>query len=280
MKDLDDGKQDNKKKKMAEQNARISKNLAKIKRKLAVMSGKGGVGKTTVAVNLACAFANEGKRVGVMDVDIHGPNVPMMFGLGGRQLSADDGGIIPVKVNKNLSVISMAFLLPDPDSPVIWRGPMKIQAINQFIGDVQWGELDYLVVDLPPGTGDESLSIAQQIKGAEAIIVTTPQDVALLDSRKAVNFARQLNMPVLGIIENMSGMKCPHCGRDIDLFKVGGGERAAREMGVPFLGRRSIDPDVVLMGDAGTPIVFQDENSDSAKTFASIAKRIEETRSK
>jgi ATP-binding protein involved in chromosome partitioning len=270
--------QDEREKQMARQQAKIADNLNKIKRKIVVMSGKGGVGKTTVAVNLACGLASTGKKVGLMDVDIHGPNVPKMLGLEGSKMQADDNGIIPIIVENDLKVISMAFLLSDPDSPVIWRGPMKMQVINQFLGDVQWGDLDYLVMDLPPGTGDESLSIAQQIAGAEAVIVTTPQDVALLDSRKAVNFARQLSMPVLGIIENMSGMKCPHCGGIIDLFKTGGGERAAKDMNVPFLGRLPIDPEVVGAGDSGTPIVFKNEKSESAKAFFVIVKNIEKTR--
>lgn len=270
--------QDERKKQMAEQQAKITRNIGKIKNMLVVMSGKGGVGKTTVAVNLASALAQEGKQVGIMDMDIHGPNVPKMLGLEGAQLISDENGIVPIKVKENLKVISMAFLLSNPDSPVIWRGPMKMHAINQFLGDVHWGDLDYLIVDLPPGTGDEPLSIAQQIPGAEAVIVTTPQDVALLDSRKAVNFARQLNMPVLGIIENMSGMKCPHCGEEINLFKTGGGERAAKEMGVPFLGRLSIDPKMVLYGDAGTPIVFKEKESGSVKEFLVIVETIEKTR--
>ena len=270
--------QDERKKQMAEQQAKITRNIGKIKNTLVVMSGKGGVGKTTVAVNLASALAQEGKQVGIMDMDIHGPNVPKMLGLEGAQLISDENGIVPIKVKENLKVISMAFLLSNPDSPVIWRGPMKMHVINQFLGDVHWGDLDYLIVDLPPGTGDEPLSIAQQIPGAEAVIVTTPQDVALLDSRKAVNFARQLNMPVLGIIENMSGMKCPHCGEEINLFKTGGGERAAKEMGVPFLGRLSIDPKMVLYGDAGTPIVFKEKESGSVKEFLVIVETIEKTR--
>jgi ATP-binding protein involved in chromosome partitioning len=278
MNTVNENTQDERKRQMVEQQANIAKNLGRIKRKLVVMSGKGGVGKTTVAVNLASAFAALGRSVGLMDVDIHGPNVPKMLHLEESKIQADDNGIIPITTENNLKVISMAFLLPDPDSPVIWRGPMKMQVINQFLGDVQWGDLDYLIVDLPPGTGDESLSIAQQIPGAEAVIVTTPQDVALLDSRKSVNFARQLNMPVLGIIENMSGLKCPHCGKDIDLFKTGGGERAAKDMNVPFLGRLPIDPEVVSTGDSGTPIVFKSEKSESAKAFFAIADNIEEKR--
>jgi len=265
---------------MAEQQAKIIKTVGSIKNKIVIMSGKGGVGKTTVAVNLATALSQRGKTVGILDVDIHGPNVPKMLGIDeGIGMQSDDNTIMPVIVENNLKVMSMAFLLSSQDSPVIWRGPMKMQLINQFIGDVQWGELDYLIVDLPPGTGDESLSIAQQIPGAEAVIVTTPQDVALLDSRKSVNFARQLNMPVLGIVENMSGMKCPHCGEIVDLFKVGGGEKASKDMDVQFLGKLPIDPEVVGAGDSGAPIVFENENSEAAKAFFEIVENIEKTRS-
>ncbi len=266
--------ENDRKKQMAEQQAKIAKNVGRIKRKIVVMSGKGGVGKTTVAVNLASALAEEGNQVGIMDVDIHGPNVPKMLGLEDTKIIADENGIFPIRSGKNLKVISMAFLIQDSDSPVIWRGPMKMSLINQFLGDVQWDDLDYLIVDLPPGTGDESLSIAQQITGAEAVIVTTPQDVALLDSRKAVNFARTLGMPVLGIIENMSGMKCPHCGKDIDLFKTGGGEKAAKEMGVQFLGKLPIDPEIVLAGDAGTPIAADNEESETSRAFSFIVNNI------
>ncbi len=259
----------------AELNARIMYNVSKIKNKLVVMSGKGGVGKTTIAVNLASGLAEAGNKVGLMDVDIHGPNVPKMLGIEDRQLELDNEKIVPIKVTDNLKVISMAFLLPDKDMPVIWRGPMKMQLIDQFLGDFEWGELDYLIVDLPPGTGDESLSIAQKIPEAEAIIVSTPQDVALLDSRKAVNFARSLKMPVLGLIENMSGMSCPHCGENIDLFKSGGGERTAKEMDVMFLGKVPIDPEMVLMGDAGSPVVLNNKDSESAKAITSIIEKIE-----
>jgi Mrp family chromosome partitioning ATPase len=199
-----------------------------------------------------------------------------MLGLEGRNLTYDQNGIIPLEVTENLKAVSMSFLLPDPESPVIWRGPMKIQLINQFLGDVQWGDLDYLVVDLPPGTGDETLSIAQQIEGAKALIVTTPQDVALLDSRKALTFARKLNMDILGVVENMSGMVCPHCGKDIDLFKKGGGERAAREMMANFLGRLPLDPEMVISGDEGAPLVLKEEVSPSRKAMDRIIEIIDE----
>jgi len=260
---------------MREMQERIDRNVSHIRHKVVVMSGKGGVGKTTVAVNIASGLAKKGLTVGIMDVDIHGPNVPKMLGIEGKGLTYNESGMIPIQVTGNLKAISMSFLLPDPESPVIWRGPMKIKLINQFLGDVQWGDLDYLVIDLPPGTGDETLSIAQQIKGAHALIVTTPQDVALLDSRKALNFARKLDMPILGVVENMSGMICPHCGKTIDLFKKGGGERAASEMGANFLGRLPIDPNIVISGDAGIPMVLRKEDSVSVKPLNGIVDRIQ-----
>ena len=200
----------------------IGENLKEITSIIAIMSGKGGVGKTTVAVNLACALASEGKSIGILDADFTGPNVPKMLGIEDSKLAAEGNAIVPAISRNGMRIVSTAFILDSRDSPVIWRGPMKMQVINQFLGQVAWGKLDDLIIDLPPGTGDESLSIAQQIPRASAIIVTTPQEVALLDSRKSVNFARQLTMNVLGIIENMSGMTCPHCGKDIDLFKVPG----------------------------------------------------------
>ena len=258
-------------------NLKIIDTLNKIKHKIVIMSGKGGVGKTTVAVNLAFSLAMAGNKVGLLDVDINGPNVPKMLGIEDEKLGGMDGSIRPVDVSQNLKAVSMAFLLQDRDTPVIWRGPMKIQVIRQFLGEVEWGELDYLVIDLPPGTGDEPLSIAQLIpKGSGAIIVTTPQDVALLDSRKSVNFAKTLKMPVIGILENMSGFSCPHCKQEIDLFKTGGGERAAMEMGVPFLGSVPIDPNIVLTGDSGVPFVKQYSGSESARVFGDIIGRMRE----
>ena len=261
--------------KRMEGNLNIVEKLKNIKHKIVIMSGKGGVGKTTVAVNLAFSLSLSGAKVGLLDVDINGPNVPKMLGIEEEKLGGMENSIEPVIVSENLKVVSMAFLLEDRDTPVIWRGPMKMQAIRQFLGDVEWGELDYLVVDLPPGTGDESLSIAQLIKeNSGAVIVTTPQDVALLDSRKAVNFARALNMPIIGILENMSGFSCPHCHKDIDLFKVGGGETAALEMGVPFLGSVPLDKNIVETGDSGIPFVQKYEDSTSTRIFRDIVANI------
>jgi ATP-binding protein involved in chromosome partitioning len=245
--------------------------LSHIAKKIMVMSGKGGVGKTTVAVNLAVSLAERGYRTGLLDADLHGPNIPKMLGIENRRLSGSDAGIVPIPITDNLNVISMAYLLEDPDTPVIWRGAMKHGVIRQFLGEVNWGDLDYLVVDLPPGTGDEPLSVAQLIGNADgSVIVTTPQDVALLDSRKSVNFSLKLGVPVLGIVENMSGFTCPHCGTEIDLFKTGGGERAAGEMGVPFLGRIPLDSEIMAGGDDGQPFVIHGKKSRAAVSFTHI----------
>ncbi|MFH0816060.1 MAG: Mrp/NBP35 family ATP-binding protein [Methanobacteriota archaeon] len=250
---------------------KIKKNLDNIGHKVVVMSGKGGVGKTTVATNLAFALAAKKFKVGLLDADIHGPNVPKMLGVGRSKVTQGEGGMQPIEVRPGLKVMSMAFVLDSEDAAVIWRGPMKMSIINQFLGDVEWGKLDYLIVDLPPGTGDEPLSIAQQVPGAGAIIVTTPQEVALLDARKTVTFARQLGMPVMGIVENMAGLTCPHCGKGIALFKVGGGEAAAKQMGVPFLGRLPIEPSIVDCGDDGVPFVTRKTNCPSTvKAFSGI----------
>jgi len=247
-----------------------------IRRRLAVMSGKGGVGKSTVAVNLATVLATSGHEVGILDADIHGPDVPMMFGLQGQFPAATAGYLLPLIARENIRVMSMAFLLDGRDTPVAWRGPLKHRLFEQFLTEVEWGPLDYLVIDLPPGTGDEPLSIAHLLgKPLEAVIVTTPQDVAVLDSRKAVVFAREVGMDVLGIIENMSGFECPFCKTRIDLFKIGGGERAAKELRVPFLGRIPIDPDVVTASDRGIPTVLRKPDSKVADAFKEVVSVIE-----
>ena len=251
---------------------RLADRLSSIKHRLVVMSGKGGVGKSTVAANLAVALAAEGHRVGILDGDVHGPNIPKMLGLEGASPQAGPAGMLPLEASVNLKVMSMAFLLPDSDTPVAWRGPMKHTLFQQFLADVDWGELDYLIVDLPPGTGDEPMSIAQILgKPLWTIIVTTPQDVALLDSRKSVMFAKSLDMNVLGIIENMSGLICPHCAGEIDLFKTGGGKRASKDLEVPFLGAIPIDPNVVLAGDAGIPVASLDSGSEISEIFRELA---------
>jgi len=248
--------------------------MNEIKHKIMVMSGKGGVGKTTVAVNLALTLSMKGYKIGLLDADIHGPNTPKMLGIENEKPEVIDSNIVPVSV-QNLKVMSMAFLLPNKDSPVIWRGPLKMKAISQFTNDVAWGKLDYIIIDLPPGTGDEPLSVAQLLKSDGALIVTTPQDVALLDSRKAVNFAKELNVPVVGIIENMSGFICPYCGKEIDLFKKGGGEKASKDMNVPFLGSVPIDTKIVESGDSGTPFILDNGNSKAKKAFENIVLKVE-----
>ncbi len=247
-----------------------------IRRRLAVMSGKGGVGKSTVAVNLATALAVSGHDVGVLDADVHGPDVPMMFGLQGQMPSSTAGYLLPLMAQGSIRVMSMGFLLDSRDTPVVWRGPLKHRLLEQFLTEVEWGPLDYLVIDLPPGTGDEPLSIAHLLgKPMAAVIVTTPQDVAVLDSRKAVVFARELGMDVIGIIENMSGFECPFCKTRIDLFKIGGGEKAAKELGVPFLGRIPIDLDVVVASDRGIPTVLRKPDSEVADAFKQVASVIQ-----
>ncbi|MDW5562330.1 MAG: Mrp/NBP35 family ATP-binding protein [Methanomassiliicoccus sp.] len=259
------------------EDVKLIRKLSKIKHTIVVMSGKGGVGKSTVTVNLAVGLAMRGLEVGILDADIHGPNIPKMLKVEDVQLSADDNGIYPAFVPPHLKVMSMGFLSPNRDQPIIWRGPMKMGAIRKFIEDVYWGDLDFLVVDLPPGTGDEPLTIAQLIPNADgSIIVTTPQDVALLDSRKTVVFSEGLHLPVVGIVENMAGLICPHCGKEIDLFKLGGGEKAAHELGVPFLGRIPIDPDVVNTGDEGVPIIAADPDSPAAKALDGIINKVVE----
>jgi Mrp family chromosome partitioning ATPase len=262
---------------MWEERTKISRNMEKVKHKLIVMSGKGGVGKSTVAANLAVALA-ENRRVGIVDVDITGPDVPKILGVEDVKLYATEDGIEPAIAYNGVKVISMAYFSAEKDRAVIWRGPLKMKAINQMLGDVHWGELDYILVDLPPGTSDEPLSIAQNIPDADgAIVVTTPQDVALLDVRKAISFAKALNMPIIGIIENMSGFTCPKCGHHVDIFKRGGGEAAAEDLGLKFLGRIPLDAEVVLGGDEGKPFILAHPDSETTKSFLEIVDRIVET---
>ena len=250
--------------------------MERIGRKILVLSGKGGVGKSTVAANLAVALSMAGKKVGLLDVDLHGPSIPTILGLDGQRLGSDaTGGLSPIQVSENLSVVSVGLLLDSASDAVIWRGPMKYNVIRQFLKDVAWGRLDYLVIDSPPGTGDEPLAVAQLVgRGAWAVVVTTPQDLAVADVRRSVSFCKTLNLRVVGIVENMSGLVCPHCGQQVDLFKVGGGERLAAEMGVPFLGRIPLDPQIVASGDSGKPFVQSFANSPAAKAFASVIEPI------
>jgi len=241
-----------------------------------VLSGKGGVGKSTVAANLAVALARAGKTVGLLDVDVHGPSIPRLMGMEGRRIEPDGAGIRPLRAGENLSVMSIGFLLSEGRQPVIWRGPLKHGVIRQFLKDVAWGVLDYLVVDSPPGTGDEPLSVAQLVgpSSASAVIVTTPQELAVADVRRCMSFCRALSLPVTGIIENMSGYVCPKCGEKTDLFKTGGGQALAAETDVPFLGSLPLDPEILDAGDAGTPFIDVNPQSASAKTFADIVARI------
>ncbi len=260
--------------KIKKEREKVSQRLKTIKNRMLVFSGKGGVGKSTVAANLGLAFAKKGLKVGLLDVDIHGPNLAKMMGVEGKKIQTTSEAIMPVPVNDNLSVISMSFLLENKDLPVIWRGPMKMKAIQQFIGDVEWGELDWLIIDSPPGTGDEPLSVAQLIPATGAVVVTTPQEVSLMDSRKAVAFARKLNLEVSGIIENMSGLVCPKCKHKINLFKKGGGEKAAQQMGVPFLGSIPVDPEIVSLGDEGKSFLDKHPDSETSKAFMKIVDKL------
>ncbi len=239
---------------MVSQDMAIKSTLSKIKKKIAVMSGKGGVGKTTVSVNLAVALAQSGLKVGILDADITGPNIPLMIGLEGEAVTVKDQKIIPGE-KYGVKVVSME-LLVNARTPLIWRGPLKVAAIKQFLSDVYWGDLDVLVIDLPPGTSDEPLSIIQIIPEiAGAVVVATPQEVALLDVKKAVEFAKRTNMPILGVIENMSSIACPHCGTEIDIFGKGGAKHLAEELGIPFLGDLPLDVEARKMGDQGKPPV-------------------------
>jgi ATP-binding protein involved in chromosome partitioning len=239
-----------------------------VKNIVAVGAGKGGVGKTTVAVNLALALARHGGRVGILDGDIYGPNVPIMLGIQ-AQLTTDGEKIVPAS-NHGVQVVSMAFLTGD-DAPVIWRGPMLHGVIQQFFRDVRWGELDYLIVDMPPGTGDVALSLSQTVPVSGAVLVTTPQTVSVADTRRAVRMYEKLNVPVLGLVENMSHFVCPGCGRESDIFGKGGGERLAAEMQVPFLGRVPLHEPIRVGGDTGTPIVIADPDSPAARAFTAAA---------
>jgi ATP-binding protein involved in chromosome partitioning len=256
-----------------DQEQSVKETLARIKHKFVVMSGKGGVGKTSVSVNLAMALAEKGYQVGIMDVDVHGPDVPRMLGLTGL-LTGNGKKLSPMRYSDHLAAISIEGLMPDKDSAVIWRGPLKHSAITQFVSDVDWGELDFLIVDSPPGTGDEPMSVAQTIADAQAIIVTTPQEVALSDVRKSINFCEKVELPVFGVIENMSGYACPHCGETIELFGSGGGEKTAQQFGLTFLGRIPFDPNMVKAGDAGQSYMRAYADSAVTKAFDRIVEQM------
>ena len=239
----------------------INEALAKIKNKFLVMSGKGGVGKSSISANIAMLLAQKGFQVGLMDVDVHGPSIAQIMGLNGLLEVTQDKRLIPIHVGDNLKVISMQSLMQEANQAVIWRGPVKAGLIQQFIGNVKWDNLDYLIIDSPPGTGDEPLTVVQAIPDAKAIIITTPQEVALADVRKSINFCKTVNLATLGIIENMGPFTCPKCGTKISLFKSGGGEKTAREMDIPFLGTLPLEPAVVEACDDGKPIVSEKANS-------------------
>ena len=248
--------------------------LSQVGKKYFIMSGKGGVGKSCLAANLAVSLAGSGVKVGLMDVDIHGPSIPRMLGLSGRLEVGPDRTIMPRSRGPNLMVISIESMLTDRDDAVIWRGPKKINAIRQFISDVSWGPLDYLLIDSPPGTGDESLAVARNVAGARAIVVTTPQEVSLADVRKAIHFLAKVGLEPAGLIENMSGFICPHCGRSTDLFGRGGGRLLAEAQDLHFFGAVPLDPGVVPSSDHGRPYVEERPDSDFARAVSDIAAQL------
>jgi ATP-binding protein involved in chromosome partitioning len=253
----------------------VERTLGRIKHTIVVLSGKGGVGKSTVSTNLAFALAAEGHKVGIMDVDITGPDIPKMLGLEGQRPNIVGETLSPIEGPGGIKVMSMAFLLQSSEQAVIWRGPMKMGVIKEFFVHVDWGDLDYLVIDLPPGTSDEPLSIAQYIKDCNgAVLVTTPQEVSLLDISKAVTFTRLLKMPILGLVENMSGFTCPHCSKQVDIFKRGSSEKAAKEMGIPYLGAIPIDPDISSHSDSGVPFISKDKDGPSTRAFKDIVDKV------
>ena len=261
------------------ENELIQLRMGKVKHKIAVISGKGGVGKSLVTVNLASLLAKDREEgeVAIFDADLTGPCVPKMMGLKDEKLKAGPPGIFPAVGADGVKVISMALFLPSVDSPVIWRGPLKMGAIRQFLGEVAWGPLDYLLVDLPPGTGDESLSILQLLPEMDGVvIVTIPSEVSQEVVKKAVTFARKMGVPIFGIVENMGGLVCPHCGETINVFGEGGGERVAREMGIEFLGSIPMDPRISMDSDEGTPFVIGHPESQASKAFREIVAKIEE----
>jgi len=243
--------------------------MEQIGHKLLVLSGKGGVGKSTVAANLATSLARAGKTVGLLDIDIHGPSIPKLLGLEGSQVLGGDDLLLPVRSAEGVKVMSIGFLLPREDTAVVWRGPRKYHLIRQFLQQVDWGELDFLVVDAPPGTGDEPLAVAELVRPrVSAVLVTTPQDLAVADVRRSVEFCKEVHLPVTGILENMSGLVCPNCGHRIELFKSGGGEKLAKAAGLRFLGRIPIDPEIVDCGDSGRPFAAEPGTSPTAIAFS------------
>jgi len=256
---------------MKVQDQEIKEKLKEFKNKILVMSGKGGVGKSTVAAYLAVGLARKGFQVGLMDVDLHGPSIPRLLGLKGEIVSSP--GLkkgIPLSYLPNLQVMSIEALLGDKDTATIWRGPLKIGVIKQFINDIAWSNSDYLIIDCPPGTGDEPLTIAQTIPDTKALIVTTPQEISLSDVRKSINFCRQVNMNIIGLIENMSGLTCPYCGKTIDLFKTNGGMITAKKAGLTLLGSLPLEPEIVIEGDIGSVAWMDKEDMPYTKSFSKI----------
>ena len=259
----------------AEQDRMIEDSLSRIGRKILVMSGKGGVGKSTVAAYITLLLSTKGFKVGLLDVDLHGPSIPRLMDVQGSLEMPEQNVVKPYRSSENLGIVSIEMLIGDKDAAVIWRGPLKISAIRQFISDIEWGDLDFLIVDAPPGTGDEPLTVAQTIPTAEALILTTPQEVSLADVRKSINFCRQVEMKILGIIENMSGFVCPDCGKKIDIFGSGGGTRMSAQMNVPFLGEIPLEPEMVKMGDTGRLSDFaQKSDLQINKSYDQILKKI------
>jgi ATP-binding protein involved in chromosome partitioning len=263
-------------KRMLEQQELLKYRMKQVKHKVAVISGKGGVGKSTITVNLAAAFALHGKRVGILDADIHGPSVPRLLGLTGQQVKVGPPGAFPVTGILGMKVVSIDFFLPEERTPTIWRGPLKRTAIRQLLSDIVWGELDVLFIDLPPGTGDEPLSIAQFLPNIDGVvIVTMPSELSRAVVKKAITFAQRLGMPIIGVVENMSGYVCPSCGEKIDIFQSGGGKKMAEEAGVPFLGSLPIDPKIGVASDKGSPFVIEHADSPAAKAFIAIVEKVE-----
>lgn len=253
----------------------IKDRLSKIKNKIIVMSGKGGVGKSTVAANIAMSLALKGYKTGLLDVDIHGPSIPTIFGLENQRLQGTEDTMFPLGFGENLKIISIGFLMDNANNAIIWRGPAKTGIIQQFIKDVEWGDLDYLIIDCPPGTGDEPLSVIQIMESVTgAVIVTTPQKLAIADVKKSINFCEKLAVPVIGVIENMSGFICPECNKTVDIFKSGGGENMAHDMNVPFLGKIPLDPNIVEAGDSGKPFLYFYSETPTAKIMEGILDQI------
>jgi ATP-binding protein involved in chromosome partitioning len=266
-------------KRLMEQQQNLRTRMSKVRHKIAVISGKGGVGKSTVTVNLAVALAMHGPAdsIGILDADIHGPSVPRILGLAGQRLQVGSPGAFPASGTLGIKVVSMDFLLPNENAPVIWRGPLKMTAIRQFLSDMVWGDLDVLLIDLPPGTGDEPLSIAQLLPEMDGVlIVTIPSKVSQVVVKKSVTFARQLGMPVIGVIENMSGFICPHCREKSDIFEAGGGRKIAEELNIPFLGSIPIDQEICEDSDRGKPFILEHTDSAASRSFMEIVRKIED----